>query len=131
MGSNQLLVLFLGIIFASILIKSYENANYSYAFKPIYEHFKVENNKEPGSLANIEEGPTSYLLLADKLKGYPADTKAIGPTSHQCFKVDWTRNQERAGSYAQGTNNFKRNYPDSCSSWNHDLVLDFYRPSSC
>lgn len=128
---TQLLVIFLGIVFASIIIKGYEATTYAFAFKPIYERFEVQNNKEPGSLASFETGLESYLLLKDSLKGYPSDTKAEGPTARQCYKVDWERNIEKAGSYKQMTNNYKRKYPDTCNSWNQDLVLDFYKPSSC
>jgi hypothetical protein len=67
----------------------------------------------------------SYDLLEDN--GLPERRIAAGPTSQHCFVMDYARNYERAGSYAQRTNNYKRAYPDSCSAPNHDLVLDFYK----
>ena len=66
----------------------------------------------------------SYDLLPG---GKPEPRVAAGPTSQQCYEVDWARGLERAGSYAQRTNNYKHGYPDSCSAPNHDLILDFYK----
>jgi hypothetical protein len=51
---------------------------------------------------------------------------AKGPTSQQCYQLDYERTRERAGSYVQQTNNYLHRNPENCSGWNHDLVLDFY-----
>ena len=125
MDITQIVIVFLGLVFASIIIQNYNNTTYMYAFAPILEKFQDNYSARSGS--PIENGSDSYLLLKDTLQGRPGNTIADGPNSQQCFQIDWSRNQERAGSYAQGTNNFKHNYPDSCSAWNHDLVLDFYK----
>lgn len=86
----------------------------------------------PASLMNaakydigMKQPYKSYDLLSD---GKKEPRIAIGPTSEQCYNVDWSRGLEPGGSYAQRTNNYKQNYPDSCSAPNHDLVLDFYIP---
>jgi hypothetical protein len=70
----------------------------------------------------------SYDLLSDWLKGKPEPRVAEGPTAQACYKVDWARQLELGGTYAQRTNNYQHGYPDSCSAPNHDLVLDFYIP---
>jgi hypothetical protein len=87
----------------------------------------------PGTLENAAEykgggkSPyTSYDLLPG---GLPEPRIASGPTAAQCYKKDWSRGLELSGSYAQRTNNYRQNYPDSCSAPNHDLVLDFYKPT--
>jgi hypothetical protein len=74
--------------------------------------------------AGIGKPFKSYDLLSD---GKPEPRVAIGPTSQQCYQVDYQRALERGGSYAQRTNNYIHGYPDSCSAPNHDLVLDFYK----
>jgi hypothetical protein len=87
----------------------------------------------PGTLLNaasyeggLSKPYKSYDLLEN---GKPEPRIANGPTSQQCYEVDWSRGLEPGGSYAQRTNNYKQNYPDSCSAPNHDLVLDFYKPN--
>jgi len=129
----QLLLIFIGLLFAGALLKSHQVNTYMYAFRPLLESFKVEDYTVFGAPgADLERGSNdTYLLLRDTLQGYPGGLKAIGPTSARCYGMDWTRTQERAGSYNQQTNNYKHEYPDSCSSWNHDLVLDFYKAKGC
>lgn len=78
--------------------------------------------------AGIGKPYKSFDLLSGWLPGKPEPRVAMGPTSQQCYQVDWARGLERAGSYAQRTNNYRHGYPDSCSAPNHDLVLDFYIP---
>jgi hypothetical protein len=65
----------------------------------------------------------SYDLLPG---GKPEPRVAGGPTSQKCYQVDWARGLERAGSYAQRTNNYIHGYPDSCSAPRHELILNFY-----
>jgi hypothetical protein len=80
------------------------------------------------SAGNFEAGVgkpyKSYDLLPN---GKPEPRVAGGPTSQQCYQVDWARGLERAGSYAQRTNNYPRGYPDSCSAPYHELILNFYK----
>ena len=87
----------------------------------------------PGTLMNaanyegIKGMYKNYDLVADYIPAKDGLRIAAGPTSQQCFERDWTRGLERAGSYAQRTNNYKHGTPDSCSAPNHDLILDFYK----
>lgn len=69
----------------------------------------------------------SYGLLNDSLKP-TVDPCPVGPTAQQCWMKDYTRSLERAGSFAQRTNNYQHGNAESCSAWNHDLILDFYKP---
>lgn len=69
----------------------------------------------------------SYDLLSDWLPGKPEPRVAGGPTSQECYHVDWARGLERAGSYAQRTNNYIHGNPESCSAPRHELMLDFYK----
>jgi len=86
----------------------------------------------PGTLENAAEyvgGIKKPYKSYDLLSGGKKEPRiAAGPTAAKCYEVDWSRGLEPGGSYAQRTNNYKQNYPDSCSSLNHDLVLDFYEP---
>jgi len=75
----------------------------------------------------VQTGPVrSYMLLEGDLEALPEPRVALGPTSEQCYKVDYSRTLELS-SYAQRTNNYKHKNPENCSAPNHDLVLDFYR----
>jgi hypothetical protein len=69
----------------------------------------------------------SYALLSDSLTPV-VDPCPLGPTAQQCWNKDYTRSLERAGSFAQRTNNYQHGNAESCSAWNHDLILGFYKP---
>ena len=65
------------------------------------------------------------LPLADVLK------TAIGLTNESarsCAASDKARQEELGGQYVQRTNNYKRDYPDDCSSLLSDFVGGFYEP---
>jgi len=85
----------------------------------------------PGTLMNAasyESSMSKPYKSYDLLSGGKQEPRiALGPTAEQCYNVDWSRGLELSGSYAQRTNNYKQNYPDSCTAPNHDLVLDFYK----
>jgi len=67
---------------------------------------------------------SSYLLLSDEMK--PLDSGISCVNSRSCFAADFDRLQEKTGNYRQFTNNYKRGYPDSCSSPFQELVMSFY-----
>jgi len=87
----------------------------------------------PGTLENAAEykagGKSPYKSYDLLPGGLPEPRVAAGPTAAQCYEKDWSVGLELSGSYAQRTNNYRQNYPDSCSAPNHDLVLDFYKPN--
>jgi hypothetical protein len=47
--------------------------------------------------------------------------------SRSCYATNFERTIEKTGNYNQLTNNYKRKYPDSCSSPLQELVLNFYK----
>jgi hypothetical protein len=47
--------------------------------------------------------------------------------SRSCYAVDFDRMVSKTGNFRQFTNNYKRGYPDSCSSPYQELVLNFYK----
>ncbi len=127
------------VILAVILFvnarKLWYRDNYQWAFPPLErkEGFQIVPAPQwvPGATpVPLNLDYESYDLLKGVLKGFPERRIAEGPTAQTCFDRDFGRSIERAGSYAQRTNNYKRGYPDSCSAPNHDLVLDFYVPKA-
>jgi hypothetical protein len=78
--------------------------------------------------AGIGKPFKSYDLLDDWMTPKPEPRVAGGPTAQKCYEVDWARGLERAGSYAQRTNNYQHGYPDSCSAPYHELILNYYEP---
>ena len=80
------------------------------------------NKPAPVDFANR----SSYLLLSDEMKPLPADSGISCVNSRSCFAADFDRLQEKTGNFRQLTNNYKRGYPDSCSSPFQELVLSFY-----
>ena len=47
--------------------------------------------------------------------------------SRSCYATNFERMVDKTGNFRQMTNNYKRNYPDSCSSPYQELVLNFYK----
>jgi hypothetical protein len=78
----------------------------------------------PGNLEHAAPyvgGSKSPYKSYDLLTGGKAEPRiASGPTAAKCYEQDWSVGLEPGGSYAQRTNNYKQNYPDSCTGWNHD-----------
>jgi hypothetical protein len=79
-----------------------------------------------------------YHLLADEYK--PMEPEKIScVNSRNCYATSFDRFLEQTGNFRQMTNNYKRGYPDSCSSPFQELVLSFYkttpmkmdRPTNC
>jgi hypothetical protein len=64
-------------------------------------------------------------LLLD-LPAKPQGEKHFGENALSCYAKDYWRGHERTGNYSQQTNNYKQDYPDSCSSWRGEFVLGFY-----
>ena len=94
MDLAYLFMVFLGFVFAGVVIKSFHRNTYIFAFLPrlaFVENFEVNGYYVPGSdPTTIEEGSDSYLLIGDRLQGYPSDKMAKGPTSQQCYTADFS-----------------------------------------
>ena len=68
-----------------------------------------------------------YHLLEDTMKP-PRVTESIScVNSRSCYATDFNAAIEKTGNFRQLTNNYKRGYPDSCSSPFQELVLNFYK----
>ena len=70
-----------------------------------------------------------YHLLNDELSPPRVKESISCVNSRSCYATDFQRMVEKTGTYRQFTNNYKRNYPDSCSSPYQELVLNFYKTS--
>jgi hypothetical protein len=88
----------------------------------------------PGAPASAEglynSRAPSYLLLGDELEAEPgagSPSRISCVNSRSCFATDFDRLLEQGGNFRQTTNNYKRGYPDSCSSPYQELVLSFYK----
>lgn len=79
----------------------------------------------PGMPASVDLYSTApYHLLADRLA--PVEEVLSCVNSRSCFATDAEAQLSRVGNYRQLTNNYKRDYPDSCSALRQELVLGFY-----
>ena len=67
-----------------------------------------------------------YHLLSDEMP--PVEPERVScVNSRSCFATSFDRFIEQTGNFRQLTNNYKRGYPDSCSSPFQELVLSFYK----
>lgn len=74
-------------------------------------------------LARVDQGlPLSDILVPRTQGGLSALDAA------SCAALDPSRNLEVGGQYVQRTNNYKRAYPDSCSSLPTEFVGAVYEP---
>lgn len=68
-----------------------------------------------------------YHLLADEMSPPRTNETISCVNSRSCYATDFQRMVDKTGNYRQMTNNYKRNYPDSCSAPYQELVLNFYK----
>jgi hypothetical protein len=53
--------------------------------------------------------------------------EGIGHISSQtCYEADFASKNNRTGNFAQKTNNYKHEYPDSCSGTRQEIIGQFY-----
>jgi hypothetical protein len=71
-----------------------------------------------------------YHLLADEMSPPRVKETISCVNSRSCYATDFERMISKTGNYRQMTNNYKRNYPDSCSAPYQELVLNFYKADS-
>ena len=72
-------------------------------------------------LAEFNQG----LPLSDMLE---VETHVTNTSAVSCAASDSARQMEIGGQYVQRTNNYRREYPDHCSSLLSDFVGGFYKP---
>jgi len=83
----------------------------------------LPNQPSPVDLQNTQP----YHLLSD-IMGEPRIKESVScVNSRSCYATNFERTIEKTGNYRQQTNNYKRKYPDSCSSPLQELVLNFYK----
>ena len=68
-----------------------------------------------------------YHLLGDTMQPPRMKESLSCVNSRSCYANDFERMISKTGNFRQFTNNFKRGYPDSCSSPYQELVLNFYK----
>lgn len=68
-----------------------------------------------------------YHLLNDTMQPPRLNESLSCVNSRSCYATDFQRELEKTGNYRQMTNNYKRDYPDSCTSPLQELVLNFYK----
>ncbi len=68
-----------------------------------------------------------YHLLSDEMTPPRTNETISCVNSRSCYATDFQRMVDKTGNYRQMTNNYKRNYPDSCSAPYQELVLNFYK----
>jgi len=92
--------------------------------EPYMDFVKKSNRNDP----DLEYAPFQQdLPLTDILM------KSTGLTSMSavsCAAADSARQMEMGGQYIQRTNNYRRDYPDHCSSLLSDFVGGFYAPKA-
>lgn len=76
--------------------------------------------------AGLTQPRKPYHLLDGVLKDAPRDT--IGClTAGCCNETDFEARTNLTGNYLQRTNNYKRSYPDNCTTPLHELTMSFYK----
>ena len=81
------------------------------------------NTPSPADVYNNQP----YHLLSD-IMGAPRTKESVScVNSRNCYATDFQRMIEKTGTYRQMTNNYKRNYPDSCTAPTQELILNFYK----
>ena len=68
-----------------------------------------------------------YHLLSDEMEPPRINETISCVNSRSCYATDFQRIVDKTGNFSQWTNNYKRNYPDSCSAPTQELVLNFYK----
>lgn len=104
------------------------------SLKPLQEGFEEKKDTSDSIMDYPPNGPSPadvytehpYHLLRDIL---PTASSGPAMSSRSCYETDFEQATSKTGTYRQLTNNFKRSYPDNCSTWNQNLLLSFYKPT--
>jgi hypothetical protein len=70
---------------------------------------------------------TPYHLLSDEMPPPRTKESLSCVNSRSCYATDFERAHDKTGNFSQTTNNYKRNYPDSCSAPYQELTLNYYK----
>jgi hypothetical protein len=88
------------------------------------EHFENLSNENPS--VDLYNGQ-SYHLLSDVMMPARSTESISCVNSRSCYASGFDNLISKTGNFRQLTNNYKRGYPDSCSSPYQELVLNFYK----
>ncbi len=136
MRSNYALLFLLLASIAFLMVLG--NAAPSYRAMPAFvrEGFNSGNVGTTGydPLSGLTSGPAPRKVNSGEpytlLEKLPTTNQAVphyGENALSCYAKDYWRSHERTGNYRQETNNYKHDYPDSCSSGRGEFVLSFYK----
>ncbi len=84
-----------------------------------------EHKSGPAPVKKVAGIP--YTLLEDHLETTRQDVPHYGENALSCHAKDWWRSHEKTGNYRQETNNYRQDYPDSCTTGFQEGVLSFYK----
>lgn len=121
-----ILILLLGLNVVTAMKNGYLNS-----LVPIVPLVVTAPATKTESFLNPQQADADYRLLTDMLPS--SDPKSVIVTtnnSETCRLLDDSISLQTASDYSQRTNNYKRDYPDSCSSPWHELTLNFYQTTS-
>jgi hypothetical protein len=76
--------------------------------------------------ASLNRPRQPYHLLQDVLPNAPSGNVSCLKASC-CAETDFEERTNLTGNYLQRTNNYKRAFPDNCSTPLHEFVLSFYK----
>lgn len=79
----------------------------------------------PADIKKVAGEP--YALLEDILRPTEQDIFHKGETAISCYAKDGWRPREKVGNYRQETNNYRQDYPDSCTTGFPEGTLSFYK----
>lgn len=121
-----LVVALLLLVITTAYVLHMQDIDYGLKMERFVNYIDRQNNLEVGDmpdLADIQQG----LPLSDMLETATGVT-ALGAS--ECAAADSTRQMELGGQYVQRTNNYRRDYPDHCSSLLSEFVGGFYKPKA-
>lgn len=79
----------------------------------------------PGPAALADK--TAPYTLLENLPAYRGQTGVTTIGSQSCYGRD-SANQRMESSYAQMVNNYRHEYPDSCTGTRQEMILGVYKP---
>jgi hypothetical protein len=123
------------IIIVSIFAYAINYLNHKLQYEAFEDVTANVNAKEPAVLAYPPNGPSPvdlynkqpYHLLSDVMQPPRMKESISCVNSRSCYATDFQRMIEKTGTFRQLTNNYKRGFPDSCTGWQQELALNFYK----
>ncbi len=128
-------VLFLLLASISFLLVLGNSAPPPYRAMPAFAREAFTDGSATGydPMGGLTSGPAPRKINSGEpytlLEKLPTTNQAqphYGENAFSCHAKDYWRTHELTGNYRQETNNYKKNYPDSCTSARGEFVLSFY-----